>query len=1094
MFRKPTQNRPGFTTLGVGAINKKLVDGPDEEVLEQKTDVKEYKVQAYGSSTKLFSNAYNTKPRGEFNLSSRVNGFDRPASDSSEWRSAVEENKRVQRAVDEAKKAETMSDFLRRVYTPKPVEVSGLQSVMDSASDSIRLAVDSINSSGGLVTPLSYPTGVVPPQNQTAGGIIPSGGAPKYDPELQPPAGGAPKYDPELQPPAGGAPKYDPEQTPATGMPVVTPPASGGIPVIVPPSTGTVPATNPPSAIIPSTNQPITVPLPGTIDSSDPIAAASAIAETEAAATTSGIAAPTLAERAQLDDQIYGYQNIPTSRPYLQVTAAAMVAANRVLYDGLNPNEALKFTKRTGMFGVYDALHTTDSLKTTALYQYVTSNAVTVLNLGPDIPKAASDFLYVETAYVLLQRYTSGKTTANTPEEVLAAMAYAKVQILGYYTNKVGAILHALVWPGLPGDEAFLTKAIDMAKAFPVAGNKQGEALQYMASFVDSSTIAHGLISARDRSRFTSSMINFLLFFADTTSSIETNIRTLSSLLGGVFLTADMRTRGLAAITDFLTSFSGLPSAAVQFAGSAYFENNRLFTWACFLAQTYRNMAGYKIMALFIWRALFGAARRGHLINGGIDEGELDSPDTIANMRQLAIDMQQQAAQIPEIRQVVANVMPDLIAAIPRGLEPEPLIEDAPDLNQQRLSIVAPDTQLFLRRMEFLGKLVFSNAAPKVRDQAREALLEVLTYWKVPEDTVDKIMTEMSSGSQSFQFLKLAPNGQTILSSPTLYYYLTVNAEAINTIMKTEIGDQATIRALLPKFTRPFMAVKSNLLFWQEFASVLAIMFGATTAQVNNIPVDNIGEDLTRPAAAAPATPSTGNGPIIASATGDGRADGKVDGGATMTSVPTPQFTDPPAAFSLENAMSKLADVTNSVQQITRSRAPDRLQWYLIKYRRKSLRALWFAVFTGLGASPEDATQTLNFLDPTFVDVSKDVNEYSGIRTSGKHGVYPQLDAFFQKYLAKFSAYFAERSSDIRTQYAGTFFNRFFGLRGKSYAQRLFSLSAVELAKAAKLSATPLDIVTMDYTFSDGPKDDSVPTANEMSGYMTGPIDYTGSL
>jgi hypothetical protein len=213
-----------------------------------------------------------------------------------------------------------------------------------------------------------------------------------------------------------------------------------------------------------------------------------------------------------------------------------------------------------------------------------------------------------------------------------------------------------------------------------------------------------------------------------------------------------------------------------------------------------------------------------------------------------------------------------------------------------------------------------------------------------------------------------------------------------------------------------------------------------------------------------------------------------------MTSVATPQFTDPPATVTFENAMSSLADQTNSIQQIVRSNAPDRYKWYLVKYRRKSLRALFFAALTGLGATPADVTQFLNFMDPTFVDASRNTQEFSGIRLSGRHGAYPRTDAFFLKYFDTFSKDFASRSSQIRTQYAATFFARIFGLRGKTYAQKLFALSGAELAQAAKLSAPPIDVVLMDYTHSDGVPQGPQPTAEEMRGYQTGPIDFLGPL
>jgi hypothetical protein len=209
-----------------------------------------------------------------------------------------------------------------------------------------------------------------------------------------------------------------------------------------------------------------------------------------------------------------------------------------------------------------------------------------------------------------------------------------------------------------------------------------------------------------------------------------------------------------------------------------------------------------------------------------------------------------------------------------------------------------------------------------------------------------------------------------------------------------------------------------------------------------------------------------------------------------MTPVATPQFTDAPATMTLEAAMSQLADRTLSVQQVTRSGLPDSYSWYLMKARRRTLRALWFAVFTGLGATPADATQTLNFMDPTFVNVSLNTQEYSGLRIQGRHGSYPKLDEFFLKYFTPISKYFAGLSSAIRVSYASTLATRIFGLRGKSYFTKMLALSSTELAQVAKNSREVLDIVVGDTTYSDSVPQGPPPTTEQARGYGTGPYDY----
>jgi len=211
-------------------------------------------------------------------------------------------------------------------------------------------------------------------------------------------------------------------------------------------------------------------------------------------------------------------------------------------------------------------------------------------------------------------------------------------------------------------------------------------------------------------------------------------------------------------------------------------------------------------------------------------------------------------------------------------------------------------------------------------------------------------------------------------------------------------------------------------------------------------------------------------------------------------SVPTPQYTDSPPSITLESALELLQDNTNSVEQITRSGAPDSYKWVLVKYRRKSLRALWYAVFVGLKIPESDATQALNFMDPTFVDASKNVNEYSGIRTNGAHGVYPRFDQFLIRNRNVINEHFTTRSPQIRVKYAAVFFSRFFGLRGKYYAKDLFGLSSTELSQAAQLSRIAIDVLQMDSTHSDGQPPDRMPTTADLRGYRTGPEDFSNKL
>ena len=230
MFRKPTQNRPGFITVGSGTINKKLVDGPDEEVLEQKSVEPAYKVQPYGSSTKLFTNAYRVKPTGDVKLGEPFVSFRPPESEALAWKRAEDENRRVQKTVDAIFRAEKVSDFVNRIYTPKAVEVSGLQGVMDSNSDTIRAAVDVINNTGAASKPLNYPPTQMPTTQPT--GQVPTGQPPGQPPSGQP-TGQIPSGKPAGQQPAQ-IPSVQPAVRVPSGQPAVIPrpPTSSGLSIL----------------------------------------------------------------------------------------------------------------------------------------------------------------------------------------------------------------------------------------------------------------------------------------------------------------------------------------------------------------------------------------------------------------------------------------------------------------------------------------------------------------------------------------------------------------------------------------------------------------------------------------------------------------------------------------------------------------------------------------------------------------------------------------------------------------------------------------------------------------------------------------------
>jgi hypothetical protein len=390
-----------------------------------------------------------------------------------------------------------------------------------------------------------------------------------------------------------------------------------------------------------------------------------------------------------------------------------------------------------------------------------------------------------------------------------------------------------------------------------------------------------------------------------------------------------------------------------------------------------------------------------------------------------------------------------------------------------------------------LGLRTYTMGANRADIVAR--FKSTLIALRVPSATVESVMRDMTGDGGVFSFYR---SDDTV--SDVLYNALDANQAAIKARLSSYLAYKSKLPNLnsrltvaeeaLRQFTQRFgentkpgrVFLRMNIEDRTRWSILFSVLFGLTPEQVAKVWAyeDEIPQQ----------PPET-----IIGETGDGSRPGE-EGTAFAVSIPTPQYTDAPPSITLEAALELLQDNTNSVEQITRSGAPDSYKWVLVKYRRKSLRALWFAVFVGLGIPESDATQALNFLTPTFVDASKNVNEYSGIRTNGAHGVYPRLDQFFTRNRNVINKDFASRSPQIRVKYAAVFFSRFFGLRGKYYAKDLFALSTTELSQAAQLSRIAIDVLQMDATHSDGQPPAQMPTAADLRGYRTGPDDFTNKI
>jgi len=771
---------------------------------------------------------------------------------------------------------------------------------------------------------------------------------------------------------------------------------------------------------------------------------------------------------------------------------------NQVIFEGAPSVAAWSLIDGPGLAmqgdlnPVYDWLYTTaatsEEAKRTDLYMLVRA-VCRVYGFLPGVPSNVCDWVYTETAYALLVEYQRAVLPDATNAGNLPTLSYrydaanAKAKAEAAF-----AVLEELGKKIARGAFAKMQTQPSGSSALPSVSDAAVNAAARGAGIVPDPPRTDG--AAVNKTLMDNTLTELVAYgMMSYQMGIEIELLAFIESYGAMFF----RGPGTQQIRSMLYNrrFGTALRTGLLFTGVAAYSVSLSMFYG------YSNMAALGVCIGLIANVLSRLVTTGRM--GLLDAQDLQGPDQrMINIVEEAVQNVGVAARDQAVRALV----------IERQRPADPLRAQ----NPQERAAMLPRFQLYVDGMN----IVTAGNMRRQRALVRDAFRDVLLSFGIPAEAVTRVIFAMKGSSRIFQFyyrLNAGPNVGQLMVFEELRVLLEANERMIAEFITRYLTDAAgaggdneasrlfQARRFVSRMNIKNMAPAPKA----EWAAMLAVMFGilnpdTVMTMINAIPdpppLEGDGDDEPGPNTTAPGKPITAR-------TGDGSSPGmfdkpaaapsppaRVEGSATMTPVATPQFTDAPATMTLEAAMSQLADRTLSVQQVTRSGLPDSYSWYLMKARRRTLRALWFAVFTGLGATPADATQTLNFMDPTFVNVSLNTQEYSGLRIQGRHGSYPKLDEFFLKYFTPISKYFAGLSSAIRVSYASTLATRIFGLRGKSYFTKMMALSSTELAQVAKNSREVLDIVVGDTTYSDGTPQGPPPTTEEARGYGTGPYDY----
>jgi hypothetical protein len=1059
MFRS-TNRTAGFArpTQGTRVIAIEDLELPTENV--------EHEVQFNGNTTALFVDAYK-QARGPKIIDGYVpKGYPKPISPAAAWAKAESDLATVREIYNRTLSVVETQKFLQRVYTPKSYLPPSVAAI---AQATIADAVSTLRPPGTQV-PDTRPPGVQQPGSQP-----PESVPAVVTPGAQPPATagvGVPAVvTPGAQPPATGGVRVPAVVTPGAQPPIVQPASGSGTPT-------------PPSVVTPAGQSPSTQDLQA---DSDLVSKLKTIQPTDA----DSLALTALSYKGEPDFEPSSMPTLVTNTELAPYYSALMRRVNMLIYNNSDPIKAEEFViiiSNGGYQAVYKAF--TYLLKQTsqfARFINILGKVVTFL-LGKTLLLVRfTAYVYTMTCIYLLQdaplgiptddiieiatrkavdftkfgmktfmRYIIQRSTvANDTAPIALQPSQSENQTI---LQKVEQDLEALTSePPRYADEVVVANLSEVnvsgATISGPAGQAIGDGNEAVTAVVE--TIAEGF---------------WQYLFGQIPGTVAVVATGLSGMAGSKYL---FRTLAFGSVFGLSSIYLGLNTFAFGYGVPVSFV--MLFN---ILQQTYTD---------FIASGTITRIRDENIAMRqaiGIRDGRLNILQD--QMRSLSATLAQYS--LVDVGDVGRNIALLLDKVFNRGY-------------QQAVSDAARSGSLSVRFSEYSkGIAALSTRAPMSTQAQRRAMRDLfanfLESFGIPRNEIVTAINVMRRPGKDFMLFTFPSDTTQPIPYNELFLllekYQTQASEFINAFFQGKLEGLRLREQDALAFARRFRVREFPDVDRERWIRLLSTIFGlvftsfAPKVKGDDFDTSVYGEDYAAPPASQP------SGPIIGE-TGDGSRPGE-EGTAIAVSVPTPQYTDAPPSITMEAALELLQDNTNSVEQITRSGAPDSYKWVLVKYRRKSLRALWYAVFVGLKIPESDATQALNFMDPTFVDASKNVNEYSGIRTNGAHGVYPRLDQFFTRNRGAINKDFASRSPQIRVKYAAVFFSRFFGLRGKYYAKDLFALSTTELSQAAQLSRIAIDVLQMDATHSDGQPPERMPTTADLRGYRTGPEDFTNKI
>jgi hypothetical protein len=143
MFRRQSYTHPPVT-LGFPNANVQLVDGPDTEVLYQRTELAKHKVQLYGSSTKLFTEAYKASDKEKYAVKftrEQPEQLKSALADAQAWQNLKDAETRARRIMRGGLAIQGRQGALDKMFRlPPAVDVPTGQAAVTSFTDFARIS------------------------------------------------------------------------------------------------------------------------------------------------------------------------------------------------------------------------------------------------------------------------------------------------------------------------------------------------------------------------------------------------------------------------------------------------------------------------------------------------------------------------------------------------------------------------------------------------------------------------------------------------------------------------------------------------------------------------------------------------------------------------------------------------------------------------------------------------------------------------------------------------------------------------------------------------------------------------------------------